>query len=130
MTPQLFSIEHAPVSLPIWQTMMDDLCNPPPARVARVLGISQRSVYRYNATGHAPRAVCLAIFWLTRWGRTAVHAQAVNDALVACSFVDGLRRQVQERDAQLAYVQSIGHFGSANDPSNDHPGSPRNARLT
>ena len=46
MTPRLFSIEHAPVSLPIWHTMMDDLCQPPPARVARVLGISIRSVYR------------------------------------------------------------------------------------
>jgi len=130
MTPQLFSIEHAPVSLPIWHTMMDDLCHPPPARVARVLGLSIRSVYRYNATGHAPKPVCLAVFWLTRWGRSAVHEQATNDAVLMASYVSALRSQVDEVQRQLAHVQAIGNFGSANDPAIGNPRSPRNARIT
>ena len=76
MTPQLYSIEHVPLHLPYWRTMMDDLCNPTPAAIAQVLGLGLRTVERYNATGHAPRHVCLAVFWLTSWGRSAVHAQA------------------------------------------------------
>jgi hypothetical protein len=27
--------------------------------------------------------VLLALFWLTRWGRSAVNTQAVNDAVMA-----------------------------------------------
>lgn len=116
MTPQLFSIEHAPVSLPIWHTMMDDLCQPPPARVARVLGISIRSVYRYNATGHAPKPVCLAIFWLTRWGRSAVNTQAVNDATLMAGYVSALRSQVEGLESKVSHLLTIGDFGAANEP--------------
>ena len=96
--------------------MMDDLCNPPPARVAKVLGISQRTVYRYNATGHAPRAICLAVFWLTRWGRSAVNAQAINDAVTAVQYVGGLRRQVEELESTVKHLVQIGDFGTANEP--------------
>ena len=61
-----YSIGHAPRSLPIWQTILDDLGNPHPAAVARLLGLGARTVYRYNRDGQAPRHVCLALFWLTR----------------------------------------------------------------
>ena len=114
MTPQLHSIEHAPLHLPYWHAMMDDLCQPPAARVARVLGLSVRSIHRYNATGYAPRHVCLAVFWLTRWGRSAVHAQATNDALLMAGYVGSLERRSQELCAQVERLLSIGDFGSAN----------------
>ena len=127
MNLQLFSIEHAPVGLPYWQTLMDDLCNPPPARVARVLGIGERSVYRYNATGFAPKPICLAIFWLTRWGRSAVNAQAINDATLMVGYVDSMKRQVADLEGQLAHVLSIGNFGSANAPALNNPRSTKNA---
>jgi predicted DNA-binding transcriptional regulator AlpA len=130
MKVQLFSIEHAPGSLPIWHVMMDDLCNPPPARVARVLGISARSVYRYNATGQAPRAICLAVFWLTSWGRASVHAQAINDAQVAVGYVNALRSEVEQLRGQIAHVLSLGDFGSANDPAIGPPTRrPPNVRV-
>jgi predicted DNA-binding transcriptional regulator AlpA len=116
MKPQLFSIDQAPAFVPIWHTMMDDLCNPPPERVARVLGISKRSVYRYNETGFAPKPVCLAVFWLTRWGRSAVNAQAINDAVTAIQYVEGLRSQVAQLEATVKQLVQIGDFGSANDP--------------
>ena len=117
MTPQLFSIEHAPLHLPYWRTLMDDLCNPPARRVGKVLGLGLRTVERYNATGYAPRHVCLAVFWLTRWGRSAVHAQATNDATLMASYIDGLTRHSQALASQIEHLLSIGSFGSANDPS-------------
>ncbi len=116
MTPQLFSIEHAPLHLPYWHTMMDDLCQPPAARVARVLGLSVRSIHRYNATGYAPRHVCLAVFWLTRWGRSAVAAQATNDAALMAGYVASLKRQADELSGQVEHLLTIGSFGSANAP--------------
>lgn len=120
MTPQLFSVEHAPLHLPYWRSMMDDLCNPPASRVARVLGLSVRSVHRYNATGHAPRHVCLAVFWLTRWGRSAVHAQATNDATLMASYVSTLTRHAEALSSQVEHLLSIGNFGSANEPTHHH----------
>lgn len=116
MKVQLHSIEQMPSQVPIWHLLMDDLCKPPAARVAKVLGLSLRTVQRYNATGEAPRVVCLAVFWLTRWGRSAVHTQAHNDAQLLASYVDGLRREMATLRSQVEHLRQIGDFGSANDP--------------
>lgn len=116
MTLVLHSIDQAPRSVPAWHVLMHELCQPPPHRVARVLGVSVRTIKRYNATGKAPRSACLALFWLTSWGRSAVHAQAVNDAMVACSYVEALRRQIGELEGTVQHLKAIGHFGAANDP--------------
>jgi len=116
MTPQLYSIEHAPPSLPVWHAILEDLAHPPARRVARVLGISMRTVYRYNQTGYAPRVACLALFWLTRWGRSAVHTQATNDAIMAVGLVRGLERRIGELTTQVGHLQRLGGYGSANAP--------------
>lgn len=116
MEIRLQSIEHAPNSLPIWHTVLDDLGRPPVHRIARVLGLSVRTVYRYNQTGEVPRVVLLALFWLTSWGRSAVHTQAWNDAQLALSYVGALRAQVARLEADLAHVAALGQSGAANDP--------------
>lgn len=48
-----YSITSAPRTLPIWQSILDDLSNPPAARVVRVLGVGARTVYRWNRTVRA-----------------------------------------------------------------------------
>ena len=111
MKLQLFSIDQAPSSLPIWQLILDDLGGPPPARVARVLGVGQRTVYRWNQRGHAPRSAALALYWLTRWGRSAVHTLAVNDALMAVQLAASLERV---RD-QLALLREQAFGAAAHD---------------
>lgn len=115
MTPQLFSIDHAPARLPIWHAILDDLGNPPAARVARVLGVGKRTVHRYNQIGRAPRVASLALFWLTRWGRSAVHTQATNDAILACGYVAGLEREVQRLEANVRQLARLS-TGAANHP--------------
>lgn len=105
MNVQLQSIEHAPSSLPYWHTLMDDLCNPRAERVARVLGISSRTVYRYNATGNAPKLACLAVFWLTSWGRATVHTQAHNDARMMAGLANSLRAERDRLDAEVRHLK-------------------------
>lgn len=128
MTPQLFSIEHAPAALPYWHTILDDLGRPPVHRIAKVLGIGRRTVYRYHQTGYAPRVVMLALFWLTRWGRSAVHAQATNDAVMAVGLVRGLNDRIRELAGQVEHLQRLGHFASANAPLLDAAGSSGGSR--
>ena len=96
--------------------MLDDLGQPSARRVARVLGVSQRTAYRWNADGHAPRVACMALFWLTRWGRSAVDAQAVNDARTAIGYADSLRRELLHAERQIAHLKAIGRFDTANEP--------------
>lgn len=112
----LYSIDHAPRALPIWQSILDDLGNPPPARVARVLGVGARTVYRWNRTGKAPRSACLALFWLTRWGRSEVDCAAVNDATAAVGYANALYVEVQQLRTQLAHVLALSDSGAANSP--------------
>ena len=94
-----------------------------------MLGISLRTVRSYNATGHAPKVACLAVFWLTTWGRSAVNAQAINDAVMAISCVEGLKSEVQQLRAQLEHLLLVGDFGSANDPAIGNPSRPPHSRL-
>lgn len=49
-------------------------------KIARHLGISLRTLPRYQASGNAPRAVYLALWFESRWCMAAVHAQAYNEA--------------------------------------------------
>ena len=88
---QLFSIEGAPRNLPIWTLILDDLNRPSPERLAKALGVSARTVYRWNTKGAAPRSACMALFWLTRWGRSELDAKATNDAMLLGELLRSLR---------------------------------------
>jgi len=112
-----YSLGHAPKSLPIWQTILADLGNPHPAAVAKVLGLGARTVYRYNRDGQAPRHVCLALYWLTRWGRSEVEAAAVNDCRLAVAYANAMEAEVRRLRTELARVLAVGDFGSANEPT-------------
>jgi predicted DNA-binding transcriptional regulator AlpA len=117
---QLYSIEQMPTTVPVWDTLLDDLSRPPPERVARVLGVSRATVYRWNAAGRAPRVAALALFWLTRWGRSAVHTQATNDALLAVALARSLseerqrlRDQVDDLEFTLRGLRQVGRDSAA-----------------
>lgn len=111
------SLHFCPASLPIWQSILDDLGNPHPDRVAKVLGVGVRTVYRWNREGRAPRAVCLALFWLTRWGRSSVDAQAVNSCRLAVQYANALEADLARVRTQLAHVIALNASGAANDPA-------------
>lgn len=114
MDLQFSSVERAPQRVPLWDQLMDDLGRPRPARLARALGVGRSTIYRWNTTGHAPRLACLAVFWLTRWGRSEIDAQATNDAILAANLAralseerDALRRQVIELRQTVERLTSL-----------------------
>ena len=122
MELRLFSLDSAPRTLPIWQTILDDLGCPPAHRIARTLGVSERTVYRWHHGGQPPRMALLALYWLTRWGRSEVHTRATNDAILAVSYLRSLSDRVRELEVELAYVLSISASGAANGPLLRPPG--------
>lgn len=110
-------LHSLPRHTPALAVMLSDLGNPSPATLARALGISTRSAQRYITLDQAPRPVMLAIFWCTRWGRSQVDADAVNDARNAVGLAACLRVELQQLRAELARVVALGDFGCANGPS-------------
>lgn len=115
MQIRLHSINHAPAKLPIWELILEDLGHPSPRRIAKVLGVGVSTVYRWNSTGCVPKSAQLALFWLTRWGRSMVHQQAEADAILACGYVDSLRREVRRLEGNVRYLASL-QSGAVNDP--------------
>lgn len=101
--------------------MLSDLGQPPADVIARALGVSVRSVYGWQSRETAPRPVLLAIFYQTRWGQSAVAADAVNGARVARALADSLERENATLSARVAYLERVGQFGSANAPTLARP---------
>jgi predicted DNA-binding transcriptional regulator AlpA len=110
------SFAQPPRVLPDWHTTISDLGSPKPDELARLLGISRRSVYRYEASGRAPRVVLLALFWLTRWGRSEVECDAVNRAQLATATAAALADELKRARRQLATALRLNATGAANDP--------------
>lgn len=101
--------------------LLDALRQPPAAVVAHTLGLSLRTVRRYNLNGRAPLAVRLALFWLTPWGRSLIDAQATNDARLAVAYLEALKRQVAELEDAVRYLHALNTSGAANDPLSSPP---------
>lgn len=103
--------------LPSFELMLQDL-PATPAQLARHLDISPRTMQRYMAEAAAPRAVMLAMFWETRWGRSAADCEAANWAALHYRRAEiaerqnvALRRQLVALEAALAESH-----GAANSP--------------
>lgn len=103
--------------LPSFSTMLQDL-PATPAQVARHLDLSPRTLQRYLAEDQAPRVVMLAMFWETRWGRSAADVEAANWAALHFRRAEiaerqnvALRRQITALETALAESH-----GAANSP--------------
>lgn len=92
--------------LPSLDTILADL-QATPAQVARHLGISPVTLARYVAAGQAPRAVMLALFWETRWGRSVADTEAANWASLQQQRVTGMERYVERLRVRIAHLETL-----------------------
>ena len=73
-------LAHAPRVLPPLAVVLADIGNPSTADLAVVLDVDVRTIQRWIADDKMPRSAHVALFCLTRWGRSIVDTCAVNDA--------------------------------------------------
>lgn len=78
--------------LPPFSVLLADL-PAHPAQVARHLGLSPACLARYAAQEQAPRPVMLAMFWESRWGRSAADVDASNTAAAQFQRAEALARE-------------------------------------
>lgn len=104
--------------LPSFSTMLADL----PAnlhQVARHLDLSTVTLNKYRKNDQAPRAVMLALFWETRWGRSCADTEAANFGAVHYRQAQGLEREVARLVGVVLRLEvelDRGGSGAANSP--------------
>lgn len=85
--------------LPALSTLLDDL----PAndrQIAKHLGLQPSTLATYRRNDCAPRAVMLALFWETRWGRSVADTEAHNYGVVNA----GMAKAAQDHNRRMAGV--------------------------
>ncbi|MBN8506124.1 MAG: hypothetical protein J0L58_16795 [Burkholderiales bacterium] len=113
--------------MPELSAILADIGHPPPEAIGRALGVTPRTVRRWLQAGHAPRPAMLALFWVTRWGLSAVDAEAANRAALYFALAESRRRQVEALRRRLESAEARADSGAANASSYD-PLAPFQAR--
>lgn len=105
----------APRQLPPFSLMLDEIGARDKA-LAQHLGVNERTLRRWRADDSAPRPVMLALFYETRWGRSAVNCRAENDARMFAGLARAYERHSNTLRARVARLEAIGDFSAANAP--------------
>ena len=107
----------APTQLPPLSMLVDDLHGDrSPESIGRHLGVSGLTVRRWLKADQAPRAALLALFWETRWGLSALDAQADNLVRLHVGLNNALRRENATLRRRIARLESL-RYGAANAPT-------------
>jgi hypothetical protein len=107
---------RAPTQTPPIGLLLEDLPTRDARAIARHLGISARTLARWQRSNDAPRLAHLALFWETRWGLSVAHCDAVNGEAVALGLSRALQRECDMLRARIARLEETGDFGAANAP--------------
>lgn len=112
-----YATAYLPSYLPTWPQLLDSLGHPAPADLARFLGVTERTVFNYARRGEAPRAVVLALFWITNWGASHVDTHRENCIRAATNLTVLLKKENENLRARIARLEALGDFGAANLPA-------------
>ena len=106
----------APRSIPALSQVLPDLGHPSAREIANYLGVTERTVYGWKATDAPPRAVLLALFWESSYGRSALDAELHNSAQVYRNLSESLNLEAQNLRTRIARLERLGTFDCANAP--------------
>lgn len=109
-------LQHFPSHVPPLSLLLSDLGNPRAQAIAKALGVTPRTVQRWIAADEAPLVCRLALFYVTRYGRSAVNAQAENDAQIYRTSHQIAQADAARRTRDVQRLLATGNFGTANDP--------------
>lgn len=109
----------APGQLPPLSLLLDDLPTRCARKIARHLGISTRTLKRYQVEDQAPRVVLLALFFETRWGRSLMDSELEHRHRLHMGYIEALKRenaQLRVQISRLVELVDSGNYGAANAP--------------
>ncbi|MEJ8826792.1 helix-turn-helix domain-containing protein [Variovorax humicola] len=86
----------------------------PPKRIARHLGVSLRTLYRWKARSNAPRAAYLALWFESRRGASELHTQAFNEVRNAQARIASLEREGERLRRVIRVLEDAKRYPAAN----------------
>lgn len=108
------------------ETLLSEL-QATPGQVAKILQVSERSVFRWLADGSAPYAVLAALWHETPTGRHVTALDVGNELAITHALAHAQAARVDAGAAQLRRLLAISDTGAANDPIQGVPTPPRPA---
>ncbi|MEG2045786.1 MAG: hypothetical protein RR100_02955 [Comamonas sp.] len=109
-------LNTAPRSIPSFNQILPIIGNPHPRRLAKYLGVSERTIYQWKKTDKAPKAVCLALFWESSYGQKTIDCALFNSMQAHKLLSESLKRNIGNLEARVRYLEKNGSFDSANEP--------------
>lgn len=110
------SLHRLPRQLPPPAVLMADLGHPSPTELGPALGVSARTVWRWQLAGEWPRAAHLAVFFASRWGWSAVQSDALHAVQLAEALARARADECTALRGALARLEALQLHGSANAP--------------
>jgi len=107
---------HAPSSVSgsnLMRMLIDELGGP--KRVCKYLDVTERTVWRWMAGAPVPRASVLALYWESKYGRSQIFTDQVNEIRLLYRQVCILQDQYQKAKDIITGLRAM-HAGSANEP--------------
>ncbi len=108
-------LSHLPRHVPPAPVLLADLGHPTAAEIAKALGVSVRTVWRWQA-GDWPRCAQLALFYCSRWGWSQTDSEARFRVSLAEQHVEALAAELATARAQLVTAVDLANTGAANAP--------------
>lgn len=112
----MLSMLPTPARLPAFSFILDDLGRPSGAALAHALGVPLADVHAWITADAAPRPIILALFWLTRWGRSQLDEHLAEAAKLHARLARSLRDELAASERTLRRLLSLAQFDSANAP--------------
>ena len=91
--------------MPTFEQLLDMQPVSDKAEIARNLGLSFRTLQRYEANGDAPRAVLLALYHESDYGKEQTHLKLFNEARAFAQLASGLQDHLQRSDKAAAMLR-------------------------
>jgi len=107
---------RAPQKLPCLSQILAILGNPHPREIAKLLDVSERTVYGWKRADRAPRAALLALFWESSYGLETINCDLHNAAMSYKCLSDSLSRKNATLAVRIDRLEKIGSFDTANAP--------------
>lgn len=109
-------LNRLPRFMPPLSVMLSDIGSHSVKEIAWALQVSESSVRKWLRQDQAPHSVMLAVFWLTRWGVSAIDCEAHNAAIMSAGLARSRQDEIERLETKIHKLARIGDFGSANDP--------------
>lgn len=111
-------LTRIPSQLPSLGHILADLGSPTPAQLGRALDVPARTASAWIAERRAPPLAAMhSLFWVSRWGQSVAHCDAVNELAIWRALASARADEAQRLRAELARVLALGDFGAANSPT-------------